>query len=128
MGLHAVTIARRSLAFNLSYFDVKALIEKKVVSRPWRQTCKESIDAKQAKTFSTYEELCQAVKKYCGDDDDHEATPSSNPQVAEAIAQTYGYPITKWDVSTPARLQFYLPLLLSLMRTFSHGMCPRLQP
>jgi surface protein len=92
----------------LSHLDVKTLIEKKEVCRSWRHTCTEAIDAKRTKAFSTNKELCQAVRKYCGyiaheeddsDNDDGNYTGQCSPQVAEEFAQTYGYPINKWDVS-----------------------------
>jgi surface protein len=85
----------------LSHLDVKTLIEKKRVSRIWRDTCTDAIDAKQTKTFSTNQELRQAFKKYYGY---NEATQTHSqhcdPQDAEEIAETYGYPINKWDVSS----------------------------
>jgi surface protein len=84
----------------LSHLDVKTLIEKKRVSRSWRDTCTGAIDAKQTKAFSTKQELRQAVLTYCGY---NEATQRyhqhCDPQDAEEFAQTYGYPINKWDVS-----------------------------
>jgi surface protein len=49
--------------------------------------------------FSTNHELCQAVKKYCGYNKDTIACWQCDPQEAEAFAQTYGYPINKWDIS-----------------------------
>jgi surface protein len=89
----------------LSHLDVKTLIEKTQVCRSWRVHCTESIDAKQTsatrKAFSTSQELRQAVRQYCGY---NQATRSCSSQLftpkdAEEIAQTYGYPINKWDVS-----------------------------
>jgi surface protein len=89
----------------LAYLDVKTLIEKKQVSRSWRVSCTEAIDAKRTassrKSFTTNQELCEAVKKYCGyNQDTHSYSQCFDPQDAEEIAQTYGYPINKWDVST----------------------------
>jgi surface protein len=85
----------------LSHLDVKTLIEKKEVCRSWRHTCTEAIDAKRTKAFSTTQELCQAVRKYCGSSQaTHSYTGQCSPQEAEEFAQTYGYPINKWDVST----------------------------
>jgi surface protein len=83
-----------------SHFDVKTLIEKKQVCRTWRQTCTEAIDAKQTKEFSTNQELRQAVEKYCGYKRITNSYSQCNSQDAEEFAQTYGYPINKWDVST----------------------------
>jgi surface protein len=85
------------------------LIEKKRVCRSWRDTCTDAIDAKQTKAFLTNQELRQAVQKYCGY---NKATRSfwynehCNPQEAEEIAQTYGYPINKWDVSNLQDLSY----------------------
>jgi surface protein len=89
----------------LSHLNVKTLIENKRVCRTWRHTCTEAIDAKQTpttkKAFSTNQELRKAVEKYCGY---NEATDSysqcCSPRVAEEFAQTYGYPINQWDVSS----------------------------
>jgi hypothetical protein len=54
----------------LAYLDVKTLIEKKQVSRSRRVNYTAAIDAKRTassrKAFMTNQELCEAVKKYCG--------------------------------------------------------------
>jgi hypothetical protein len=85
----------------LSHLDVKTLIEKKRVCRSWRDTCTDAIDAKQTKAFSTNQELRQAVQKYCGyNEATHSFSEHCYPQDIEEIAQTYGYPIKKWDVSS----------------------------
>jgi hypothetical protein len=103
----------------LSYLDVKTLIEKKQVCRSWRDTCTEAIDAKQAattrKAFSTFEELRQAVGKYCGYIEGTTFYSRCNPQEAEEFAKTYGYPINKWDVSklNDSAVSFHL------LRTFN---------
>jgi surface protein len=77
----------------LSHLDVITLIGKKRVCRKWRQMCNGAIDAKQTsatkKAVMTNTELREAVTRYC----------SGNPDVKEEIAQTYGWPINKWDVS-----------------------------
>jgi surface protein len=94
----------------LSHLDVKTLIEKKRVCSTWRDTCTEAINAKQTSTtqkaFSTNQELRQAVLKYCGYDDDTTSYLQCDPQAIEEIAQTYGYPINKWDVSNLQDLSF----------------------
>jgi surface protein len=80
----------------------------------------EAIDAKQTpttkKAFLTNQELCKAVEKYCGY---NEATYTYSqccyPQEAEEFAQTYGYPINQWDVSS---LQNFA-LVFNNMDTFS---------
>jgi surface protein len=94
-----------------AYLDVKTLIEKKQVSRSWRVNCTAAIDAMRTittrKAFSTKEELREAVKKYGGYNETAVSHSQQrvyswshcNPQEAEEIAQTYGYPINKWDVS-----------------------------
>jgi surface protein len=86
----------------LSHFDVKTLMEKKQVCRSWCHSCTEAMDAKQTMAFSTNQQLRQAVQKYCRYDEATESYSSqhqNNPQDAEEMAQTYGYPIDKWDVS-----------------------------
>jgi surface protein len=87
----------------VSHLDVKTLIEKKQVCRNWRHACTEAIDAKQTpatkKVFSTKEQLRQAVEKYCGYNKATDSYSQCTPHDAEEIAQTYGYPINKWDVS-----------------------------
>jgi surface protein len=83
----------------MSHLDVKTLIEKKRVCSTWRYACTEAIDNKQTKAFSTNEELRQAVKKYCGCNKRYRSYTHCRPQDAEEFAQTYGYPINKWDVS-----------------------------
>jgi surface protein len=87
----------------LSHLDVKTLIEKKRVCSTWRHACTEAIDAKQTSTtqkaFSTNQELRQAVIKYCGFSEVTKSYVQCDPQAIEEIAQTYGYPINKWDVS-----------------------------
>jgi F-box-like len=81
----------------LSHLDVKTLIQKKQVCRIWRDTCTKAVDAKQTSTtrkaFSTNKELREAVKKYCGFNEATKSYSPYNPQDAEEIAQTYGYPI-----------------------------------
>jgi surface protein len=78
----------------LSYFDVKTLIKMKQVSRSWRQICTNVIYAKRtprtSKVFETRLELRDAVERYCN---------GCSPNTAEDIAQTYGWPIGRWDVS-----------------------------
>jgi surface protein len=94
----------------LSHLGVKTLIEKKRVCRSWRDTCTETIDAKQTsstrKAFSTNLELCQAVERYRGYGNCTKSYSQCDPQEAEDFAQTYGYPINKWDVSNVQDLSF----------------------
>jgi surface protein len=97
----------------VSHWDVKTLMEKKQVCRIWRDACTKAVDAKPLtstrtkKAFSTQQELRQAVKKYCGY---HQVTNSysqqCDPHDAEEFAQTYGYPINKWDVSNLINLEY----------------------
>ena len=97
-----------------SHFDVKTLVEKKIVCRNWRQICTEAIDAKRTKAFETNKELTDAVDKYCGYRDCDHPIFCGNPHIrptqwitwphydavlAEEFASTYGYPMNKWDVS-----------------------------
>jgi surface protein len=90
--------------------DVKTLIEKKRVCRTWRGTCTEAMDAKQTSAtrniFSTNQELCHAVEKYFGYNFRTGWHSQRNPQEAKEFAQTYGYPINKWDVSTVQDLSY----------------------
>jgi surface protein len=85
----------------LSHLDVVSLIQKKRVCRSWRDFCTVAIDAKRTpttrKAFSTNQELRQAVETYCWE---FHGPPAADPEDMETIAQTYGYPINKWDVST----------------------------
>jgi hypothetical protein len=74
----------------LSYFDVWTLIQKKEVRRNRRQICTKIVDAKSIKAFKTNQELRIAVRKYFD---------KCTPDAAEKIAQTYGWPVGKWDVS-----------------------------
>jgi surface protein len=87
----------------LVYLDVKTLIEKKDVCRSWRVNCTAAIDAKQTacsrKAFTTNAELRKAVQKYCGYNEATNSYSQCDPQDTEEIAQTYGYPIDKWNVS-----------------------------
>jgi surface protein len=81
----------------LAHYDVRTLIEKKQVSRNWRQLCTSVIHAKRTtsstgKVFETNRELRDAVQRYCDDD-------ACTPDAAEEIAQTYGWLIGQWDVS-----------------------------
>jgi hypothetical protein len=94
----------------LSHFDVKTLIEKKQVCHSWRQTCTAAIDAKRTassrKAFTTDQELHETLKKYCGYNKATRSYSRCDPHVAEEIAQTYGYPISKWDVSNLRILKY----------------------
>jgi surface protein len=51
--------------------------------------------------FQRNQELCQAVQKYCGYNETTRSYYSQqcDPQDAEEIVQTYGYPINKWNIS-----------------------------
>jgi surface protein len=53
---------------------------------------------KQTKAFLTNEEVCQAVRKYCGYKNATCSFLHCDPQDAKEIAQTYRYPINNWDV------------------------------
>jgi surface protein len=94
-----------------SHWDVATFIEKKRVCRQWNHRCTDAIDAKRTETtqkaFTTTQELCCAVRKYCGyhlkEEDNgccHRVySQRCSQEGAKAIASTYGYPINKWDVS-----------------------------
>ena len=97
-----------------SHFDVKSLIEKKRVCQTWLEICTAAINAKQTlatkRAFENNEELCLEVRRYCGyePDLDRDRDPPlvarntygcCEPDEAEEIAQTYGWPINRWDVS-----------------------------
>ena len=78
----------------LSYVDVAGLVQAKQVSSQWKEWCTQAIDQKCGGTpqpFQTNQELTAAVRKYVNSKD--------NPEEAEEIAKTYGYPIGRWDVS-----------------------------
>jgi surface protein len=81
----------------VSHFDIKTLMRKKQVCCAWRQACTDAASAKHItsttqKVFTTRKELFQAVEKYC-------YCCSKNPDQAEEIAQTYGWPMNQWNVS-----------------------------
>jgi surface protein len=87
-----------------SHWDVATLVEKKQVSREWKQLCTNAIDAKRTKTtqktLQTKDELLDAVKIYCGyNQNTRQCTELCSRKDAEEIATTYGWPINKWDVS-----------------------------
>jgi hypothetical protein len=88
-----------------SHWDVVTLVEKKRVCRDWKDLCTEAIDAKRTDTtkraFATNQELKDAVKMYCGYDENttYRYSQRCSQEDAEEIATAYGYPINKWDVS-----------------------------
>jgi len=80
----------------LSFLDVIALIEKKVVCQRWKRLCTIVIDRKvfcSGTKMKIYDkrELKHAVNIYI--DTKH------SPENAEEIAKTYGWPMNRWDVS-----------------------------
>ena len=89
----------------LSHLDMTTLIEKKRVNHNWKQICNDVIDAKRTKAFETNQELKDAVKKYCGYNENTETYSGlCSPEDAEEMASTYGYPINKWGVSNASDL------------------------
>eukprot|EP00978_Attheya_sp_CCMP212_P037268 scaffold174456_cov65-Attheya_sp.AAC.1 len=75
----------------LTFLDVPTLVQKKVVCRSWRTLFTDIIRQKAVtpKAFQTRKELRDAVHKYA----------KYNRVDAEEYAQTYGWPIDRWDVS-----------------------------
>eukprot|EP00978_Attheya_sp_CCMP212_P023909 scaffold74226_cov51-Attheya_sp.AAC.1 len=75
----------------LSFLDVPTLVQKKAVCRSWQILFTNTIHAKAStpKAFRSRAELRKAVYKYT----------KYNPVDAEAFAETYGWPIGRWDVS-----------------------------
>jgi surface protein len=75
-----------------SFLDVATLVQKKPVCRLWQDICTTTIDEKASSprmVFETNEELCSAVSKYT----------MYKAKDTEAFADTYRWPINKWDVS-----------------------------
>jgi hypothetical protein len=88
----------------ISHWNVATLVDKKMVSRNWKQLCTDTIDAKRSdatkQVFTTNTELRAAVATYCGYYSDEDSySDLSTPDDAEKLAKTYGWPINKWDVS-----------------------------
>eukprot|EP00978_Attheya_sp_CCMP212_P040367 scaffold219610_cov41-Attheya_sp.AAC.1 len=75
----------------LTFLDVPTLVQKKAVCRSWRTLFTDIIRQKAVtpKAFQTRKELRQAVQKYA----------KYNRVDAEEVAQTYGWPIDRWNVS-----------------------------
>jgi surface protein len=75
----------------LSFLDVPTLVQKKAVCRSWKEILTNTIVQKSSppKPFQSRTELKEAVDKYL----------EYNIVDAEEFAQTYGWPIDRWDVS-----------------------------
>eukprot|EP00978_Attheya_sp_CCMP212_P043944 scaffold295518_cov38-Attheya_sp.AAC.1 len=75
----------------LSFLDVPTLVQKKNVCRSWRILFTNTINQKAPtpNAFTSHVELKVAVKK----------NAKHNLVDAEEFAQTYGWPIDRWDVS-----------------------------
>eukprot|EP00978_Attheya_sp_CCMP212_P036037 scaffold160667_cov20-Attheya_sp.AAC.1 len=75
----------------LTFLDVPTLVEKKAVCRSWRTLFTNIIRQKAVtpKAFQTGNELREAMKEYA----------TYNRVDADEYAQTYGWPIDRWDVS-----------------------------
>eukprot|EP00978_Attheya_sp_CCMP212_P028624 scaffold99426_cov53-Attheya_sp.AAC.3 len=76
----------------MSFWDVPTLVQKKAVSRHWNRLCTDVIDQKAPvprTPFETNNDLISALQKYTR----YDATD------ADSFAETYGWPIDKWDVS-----------------------------
>eukprot|EP00978_Attheya_sp_CCMP212_P021638 scaffold63473_cov33-Attheya_sp.AAC.1 len=83
----------------MTFWDVPTLVEKKAVSRHWKRLCTDVIDQKAPvprKPFQTRDELKTALQKYTR----YDATD------ADSLAETYGWPIDKWDVSVVQDFSF----------------------
>jgi len=85
------TIGYDVLSISLNYLDVVSLVDKKLVSRQWKECCEIAINRKQEqkKALRSNSELRMAVEKYL----------NGNTDDVETIVKEYGYPIGKWDVS-----------------------------
>eukprot|EP00978_Attheya_sp_CCMP212_P031916 scaffold122425_cov36-Attheya_sp.AAC.1 len=79
------------------FLDVATLVKKKTVCRSWRAVFTDAIERKAhiPKAFECATELQIAVKKY----------EQCNPNDAEDIATTYGWPIGRWNVSNVENFQ-----------------------
>eukprot|EP00978_Attheya_sp_CCMP212_P014578 scaffold37257_cov54-Attheya_sp.AAC.1 len=86
----------------LSFLDVPTLVRKKVVCRSWQRLLTHAIvqKAPTPKSFQSREELKEAVDKYT----------EYNLVDADEFAETYGWPIARWDVSN---IQDFSHLFLS---------------
>jgi surface protein len=75
----------------LSFLDVPTLVQKKVVCRSWKLLLTNTICQKAPipQAFQSRTELREAVKKYT----------KYNIIDADEFAETYGWPIGRWDVS-----------------------------
>jgi surface protein len=75
----------------LSFLDVPTLVHKKVVCRSWQLLFTATINAKAPtpQAFQSSKELLEAVEKYA----------KYNIVDADEFAETYGWPIGRWDVS-----------------------------
>jgi surface protein len=75
----------------LSFLDVPTLVQKKAVCRSWQLLFTDAIHQKALipKAFQSDEELDKAVAKYT----------KYNIVDADEFAETYGWPIDRWDVS-----------------------------
>ena len=72
----------------LKYLDVASLVEKKQVCTHWKNLCTRTIDQKNGdapRPFQSRDELREAILKY--------VSSVNNPQDAEEISASYGWPI-----------------------------------
>ena len=101
----------------LSFLDVPTLERKKLVCQKWNRLCTIAITL-QKRPFRTKQELRAALEKYV----------KYNPKDAEEFANTYGWPINKWDVSQVQDFSLIFQTVPSSMRILVPGMCPMRQP
>lgn len=86
----------------LSYLDTATLIAKKGVCTEWRDICTAVVTAKAPtpkQVFQSKMELHETRVKY-------RCRCLENPELAEDIASTYGWPIGRWDVSNITNLSY----------------------
>jgi hypothetical protein len=84
----------------LSHLTLQSIIRNKLVCRSWRRIGTDVIDAKRTQAFLTNQELSDAVEKYLHRYDQRDPRDQERQaENCEEIAQTYGWPIGKWDVS-----------------------------
>eukprot|EP00978_Attheya_sp_CCMP212_P042256 scaffold254712_cov55-Attheya_sp.AAC.1 len=82
----------------LSFLDVTNLVRKKAVCRSWQILCTSAIRQKAPipKAFQSDTELKEAVAKYT----------NYNFVDADEFAETYGWPMDRWDISNIQNFSF----------------------
>mmetsp|Transcript_9610 Transcript_9610/g.10672 ORF Transcript_9610/g.10672 Transcript_9610/m.10672 type:complete len:213 (-) Transcript_9610:47-685(-) len=91
----------------MSFLDVTVLVQNKAVCQNWKTLCTKSIDKKcvSKRKFRGNKELRECVKRYL----------CFSPTDAEEFAQSYGWPMGRWDVSLVTNFSF----IFYCQRTFN---------